>query len=134
MTENSGGGAWKRGCAIAGVVVLVLACLGCIVIGFTCRGLYGLGQEQLVNQTIALARAAATEHPRRAEYEAELTNFATVGPSMGMIAMTILQNRVQDVRADGTITPDELDHLMTLIADIDAHQGEIAVGAYPQMR
>jgi hypothetical protein len=123
-----------KGCAIAAGVAGVLGC--CMGGSFLvmCGGLLGVGQETQLQTISTDLHAACIGHPRSIEYEAELVRFDATRSEVGWMTFGVLNNRYTDANADGVIRPEELDHLMVLVADIDARGGNVDLASYPSGR
>lgn len=131
MADGQSNNNWVKGCAIAAGVVALLGCCGTGAFMFMCGGLVNVGQEAQIEMISGRLPAATAGHPRATEYEAELTHFDSIRPQVGFLTFGVLNNRFTDATVDGTISPEELDHLMELVRDIDAHGGDVDINAYP---
>ena len=126
----------RRGWLIGGGIALLVCCLLCAGIGIGCNACWTMGKKEVARQMTVAIRGAMTGHPRQAEYEQALVRFQELadGDEINILAFSVLQNRYNDVRLDGQITHDEVDHIMELIADINSGNGTIDVNRYPQAR
>ena len=131
MSEGSSNDTWKKGCAIAAALVFILGCCGFVAGTFACGGVMNVGQETALGTISGSLRAAAGAHPRAAEYTAELNRFDVMRPSVAFITFGILNNRYTEALADGSISNEELDRLMLLVADIDNSGGSVDLARYP---
>jgi hypothetical protein len=131
VTEASSNNTMIKGCAIAFGVTALLACCGLGIGMFACGGLMNFGQETQLQVISASMHAAASLHPRSAEYEAELQRFDALRPSVGFLTFGVISNRFNTANADGRIDETELDHLMLLVVDIDNHGGNVDINQYP---
>jgi hypothetical protein len=134
MTESGSSDAWIKGCAIVGVVVALLGCCGFGVFMLACGGLMSVGQEQQLQILSASLHAETPGHPRAAEYEAELERFDAIRPNIGFMTFSVLNDRFDRARRDGTIDDAELDRLMEIVVDVDTHGGNVDISAYTQER
>jgi hypothetical protein len=131
VAEGQSNNNMVKGCAIAAGVVAILGCCGFGVFSIACGGLMNVGQETQLGVISSQLHASTTGNPRAAEYEAELTRFDGVRPSVTFLTFGVLSNRYNDAMADGRIDATELDHVMELIRDIDARNGNVDISQYP---
>jgi hypothetical protein len=126
----------RRGWLIGGGIALLVSCLICAGIGIGCNACWSMGKKEVARQMTVAIRGAMTGHSRQAEYEPALQRFEALADAddVNILAFSVLQNRFTDVRADGQITHDEVDHIMALITDINAGNGTIDVNRYPNAR
>ena len=125
---------WQKGCLIALGVVSILGCCGFVLGSFACSAAYTRGQQELSAQVVTNLRRACEGHPQESAYLAELDYFEQSRAEIGVLSFSLVTNRYGDITADGTIEPNELDHMMALIADIHAHHGNVEFGDYPRGR
>ena len=131
MADATSSSKWIRGCAIAAGIIAILGCCGFGVAGVACGGVMNVGQAAQLETISTSLHAAAIGSPRVVEYDAELTRFDAMRPSVGFLTFGVLTNRFNDANADQHITPEELDHIMLLIVDIDNHGGNVDLAQYP---
>lgn len=126
----------RTGCIIAVAVALVLVCLGGVALSLSCGSLFNFGQRERINQISMQLRASLTGNPNAAVYEQDLRGLDQLNRdgNVSFMAFGVLENRVKDASRDGVISPEEMDHVMALIRDINAGNGNINLQSYPQGR
>ncbi len=125
------------GCVASAILLFVLTscCVGSILFSVMSGGLDET-RARLTSDIIADLRhtadtsGAAERHRGALDQLEELSHAKRIG----WLAFSVLVNRWSEARADDAITPSELEHLMSLVRDIDARGGEIDPEDYPNGR
>lgn len=126
----------RTGCIIAVVVALVLVCLGGVAVFLSCGSLFSFGQRERINQISMQLHASLTGNPNAPVYEQDLRGLEQLNRdgNVSFMAFGVLENRVKDAALDGVIDAGEMDHVMALVRDINAGNGNISLQSYPQGR
>jgi hypothetical protein len=126
-----------RGCFASALTLGLLAsCCGAFVAWAVLGGGVDAALRQTGEKISQDLRLTAEEQGAVEEEREALDHFDRLVREQRVtwIAFSILFNRWSDARSDRQITPEERAHIMRLVRDIDAHEGDVDPAVYPEGR
>ena len=111
-------------------VVLVASFLVC---GTGCYFFFQFGKQQRAMQYGILLMGHLDDEAQKKVAKEKFEAFVSLSEEgkIGFLTFGIIENRFNEVTLDGQVTDAEFDHLMKLVDDIIAKDGQISIQDYP---
>ncbi len=127
----------RVGCVMsAGMLGLLAAGCGALMALVMCSGGFTQAMLQMGDKVTADLRYASEQHHVTESNAPALEAFDALRrrDAMTFTAFTVFYQRWADARVDNTLSAEELEQMMVVVRDINAHHGDIDPAVYPELR